>query len=256
VRDQPEPARLSPRCAGCGGEIARGRAFCTACGRATPAGLREVADRSRRELAGVRRSLLALVVTFAGVLGVLIAASAAPADEALRLLLVEGGLFAVGLAAVLAQGGDAWRASLAGPTRARTAALGLVVGLVGYAFSAAWVRLLERALEGGPAPAEASAPPLFLLFATVVVLTALVEEWLCRGVLWQALERHAPHSTTLVLSAFLFALLHLLGGNAWLEVPHRLAFGLLLGLLRARGGSLGPCVIAHGAHNLLAVLLG
>jgi len=255
VRDQPEPARLSARCAGCGGELARGTAFCTGCGRATPAGLREVAERSQRELARARRSVLAIAVAFAGVLAVLIAVSAAQPDAALQLLLVEGGLFAVGLAAVRVQGGNAWRASLAGPTRARTAALGLGVGLVGYAISAVWVLLLQRAYEGGAAPPEASAPPLFLVFATVVVLTSLVEEWLCRGVLWQALERHAPRATTLALSAFLFALLHLLGGAAWLEVPHRFVFGLLLGLLRARGGSLGPCVIAHGTHNLLAVLL-
>ncbi|HVS20160.1 MAG TPA: CPBP family intramembrane glutamic endopeptidase, partial [Planctomycetota bacterium] len=80
-------------------------------------------------------------------------------------------------------------------------------------------------------------------------------EWLCRGVLWQALRRVAPTAVTVALSALLFGLLHALNGGFWLEVPHRFVFGLLLGWLRARSGSLGPCVIAHGANNLLAVLL-
>jgi membrane protease YdiL (CAAX protease family) len=255
VRDQPEPARLSARCAGCGRELAAAAAFCSACGRATHVGLRAVGERARAQTREARRSVLAIVLAFAGVLAVLLAASATRDGSAAAFLVGEGGLFAVGLAAVAVQGGDAWRASLAGPTRASAAALGLLVGLLGVALSSAWVALLEGVLEGGAAAPALSAQALFVVLGVTVVLPALVEEWLCRGVLWQALERHAPRASVVFLSSLLFALLHMLGGWSWLEVPHRFALGLLLGCLRARSGSLGPCVIAHGTHNLLAVLL-
>jgi len=129
------------------------------------------------------------------------------------------------------------------------------VGLLAFALNSAWVLFFERVLGGGASAPAPGAQELFVMLGAMVVLPALVEEWLCRGVLWQALARHAPRSAVVFLTALLFALLHVLGGWSWLEVPHRFATGLLLGLLRARSGSLGPCVIAHGANNLLAVLL-
>ncbi|HVS18930.1 MAG TPA: type II CAAX endopeptidase family protein [Planctomycetota bacterium] len=251
--DQPEPARLSARCAGCGRETARGAAFCAVCGRATPAGLRAVAERSRDESRRASRSVLAIATTFGGVFAVLIASALLAEGPALHFLAREAGLLLVGALGVLAQGGDGWRASLAGATRARTAVLGLVVGLAAFALNLGYALLLAQALGGGE-PLPLPERSLFLEFASVVVLAAFGEEWLCRGVLWQALARVAPSAATVVLSALLFGLLHALNGAFWLEVPHRFAFGLLLGWLRAHSGSLGPCVIAHGTNNLLAVL--
>lgn len=56
-------------------------------------------------------------------------------------------------------------------------------------------------------------------------------------------------STTALLFGFL---LGLNGGGAF-QVPNRLAFGLLLGWLGMRLGSLVPCILAHSLSNSLAV---
>lgn len=256
MHDQPEPARLGSACAGCGRALAPGASFCGGCGRATPIGLRAVGERSRREALRTSRSVLSIAATFTGVLVVLLATLPLIERPSVHFLASEGGLLAVGVLGVLAQGGDAWRASLAGPARAPAALLGLGVGLLAFALNLGYVELLALARPDGVPPPAIERAPLFLEFASVVVLAALGEEWLCRGVLWQALERVAPAAATVVLSALLFGLLHALNGGFLFEVPHRFVFGLLLGALRARTGSLGPCVVAHGTNNLLAVLLG
>jgi membrane protease YdiL (CAAX protease family) len=255
VPDQPQPAGLGAICAGCGRTLAPGAPFCGGCGRATPVGLRGVAERAQRQSRGAARSVLSIAATFAGALAVLLLARPLADRPEAHLLAVEAGLLAVGVLGVLIQGGDAWRASLAGPSRGRTLLAGLGVGLVAFAINSGYVELLQLARPAGETPPPTERAALFFELACLVVLTALGEEWLCRGVLWQALERVAPTTVTVVLSALHFGLLHTLNGGFLFEVPRRFVFGLLLGILRARTGSLGPCMLAHGANNLLAVLI-
>jgi membrane protease YdiL (CAAX protease family) len=189
------------------------------------------------------------------VLAVVLAVQRIGQRPAFAFLTYEVGLLAAGALGVIAQGSGAWRASLAGPSRARALLAGLGVGLVAFALNSGYVELLDLARPADVPRAPIDRPPLFLELAIVVVLAALGEEWLCRGVLWQSLERVAPTAVTVVLSAVLFGFLHALGEGFLFEVPHRFVFGLLLGALRARTGSLGPCILAHGANNLLVVLL-
>ena len=87
------------------------------------------------------------------------------------------------------------------------------------------------------------------------LLPALIEEWMYRGVLWNALRPIAGRSITIVSTAVLFAFLHGLNGGFILELPPRFVMGLLLGWLRARTGSLWPCVLAHFLHNAAATLV-
>ena len=106
--------------------------------------------------------------------------------------------------------------------------------------------------EGEPEVVGEVALPVALLLGCV--LPALVEEWICRGVLFVALLRVTSVRNTIVVSALLFALMH--GLEAYLvSVPHRFVAGLVFGYLRARTGSLVPCVIAHFVNNLLATLV-
>ena len=95
----------------------------------------------------------------------------------------------------------------------------------------------------------------FEAVVAIVVLPALIEEWLCRGVLWTAVRRGASAAATILVTATLFALLHRHGARAAYVVPTQLALGLGLGWLRARTGSLVPCMLAHGAFNASAVWL-
>jgi membrane protease YdiL (CAAX protease family) len=122
--------------------------------------------------------------------------------------------------------------------------------------STGWVLLVRSAAPpAGLAPeAPWAGDPRWLVWLGWAVLPALGEEWLCRGVLWEAARRALGAAGTIALTATLFGFLHALNGGLLLEVPHRLAFGLLLGWLRWRSGSLGPCVLAHLVHNGLAIL--
>lgn len=92
------------------------------------------------------------------------------------------------------------------------------------------------------------------LFA--VVAAPLLEEWLCRGVLWTAASRVTTPRRTIVLTSMLFAVMHGLQGVLFLAFPHRFLGGLALGWLRMKSGSLVPCVIAHATCNLIAVTVG
>ena len=78
---------------------------------------------------------------------------------------------------------------------------------------------------------------------------------MCRGVLWIALRPIVSSAVTIVSTASLFAFLHGLNGGFVLELPHRFVMGLCLGWLRAKTGSLWPCVLAHFLHNGIVTAL-
>lgn len=94
------------------------------------------------------------------------------------------------------------------------------------------------------------------LFA--VVVPPVAEELLFRGSLWAACRRFLPVWITVLVTAALFTVAH-----QWLVYSgHRVTYvyaiagaGLLLGLLRARTGSLAPCMLAHALMNGLPALL-
>lgn len=94
--------------------------------------------------------------------------------------------------------------------------------------------------------------PLALL---VVTLGPLVEELLFRGVLLSALARYTGQGAAIVLSAALFACVHLPDLSfLWYALPNLALLGLVLGWLRVQSGSIWPAVLAHGVNNLLAVI--
>ena len=68
----------------------------------------------------------------------------------------------------------------------------------------------------------------------------MIEEWLCRGVLWAACRRVTGTAGTLFVTAVIFAILHGLNGLSLLEMPHRFVSGLILGWLRWRTRSVVP----------------
>ncbi|MHA6204243.1 CPBP family intramembrane glutamic endopeptidase [Dyella soli] len=94
--------------------------------------------------------------------------------------------------------------------------------------------------------------PLALL---VVSLGPLVEELLFRGVLLSSVARHVGNGWSIVLTAVLFACVHLPDLSfLWYALPNLTLLGLMLGWLRVRSGSIWPAVLAHGMNNLLAVV--
>jgi len=104
--------------------------------------------------------------------------------------------------------------------------------------------------------------PLFTGTASVaamivfaVIVTPLVEELLFRGVLFPVAARSLGTLGGVLLTSGLFGFAHVVtyGLDAYL-IAQTLVAGLYLTWLRARTGSLTPCVAAHAALNLYATL--
>lgn len=94
-----------------------------------------------------------------------------------------------------------------------------------------------------------------------IVLLALAEEMLFRGFLAGWLFRRYGFESGNIFQALIFVAPHMLlllvSLSLWPLLPLQLIAGWLLGWLRERSGSIGPCWLAHALTNLLpAVLFG
>ncbi len=78
------------------------------------------------------------------------------------------------------------------------------------------------------------------------VVAPFTEEYLFRGIILRGLRFRYPAWAAVVLSAFLFMVMHIL---PW-QFPVAFTTGLLLGYLRLRTGSLVPCIFAQAYFNL------
>ncbi len=106
---------------------------------------------------------------------------------------------------------------------------------------------LQKAMEGLVGP---DAPLLVTLFA-IAITPAICEELLCRGVLARALVAPLGRGGAVVVSAILFAGLHL---SAYRFVPTFL-LGVVLATVALRTRSLWTSMIVHAFNNGAVVLL-
>lgn len=113
----------------------------------------------------------------------------------------------------------------------------------------AWRELLEEAL--GPLLRGNSTADLLLLMLGAVVLAAVCEEILFRGIMMQLLARGGRWRSAIFISAVLFAVFHL----DFIGLLPRTLLGIYFGILVWRSGSILPAMLAHGANNLLAFAL-
>lgn len=149
--------------------------------------------------------------------------------------------------------------------------IGLGLGLLGFLVInlglGSLVELLAR-LAGADPPAvqedyqkllrNADTAPFFILMA--VVLAPLAEELFFRGMLFPAFARRMGVWAAILLSALLFAVLHVGTGATGDVAPNAILAGLIfpLGVLLAwiyhRRGTLVTPIIVHAVFNLLAVV--
>jgi membrane protease YdiL (CAAX protease family) len=104
----------------------------------------------------------------------------------------------------------------------------------------AFRRLHEALSPKGPLDAVVSV-------AAVALIPAICEETLVRGIVLPSLLRPAGPAGAIVISAVVFAVIHL---DAYRTV-FTLVLGLAVGLLRVRTGSLVACMVAHAVLNAL-----
>jgi membrane protease YdiL (CAAX protease family) len=164
-------------------------------------------------------------------------------------------LAAIGVAGAAVVGLRSIRETM--PFRPRATDLGwaLAAAAGGAVAGALWIGLFRALGPDGPDPATPE-DPLILRLVAIAVFPAVVEEWLCRGVLWRPLRPLLSPGITILVTAILFAFLHGLGDGYLLEIPHRFVGGLLFGFIRERSGSLSAPMLAHFEHNAFWVLIG
>lgn len=98
---------------------------------------------------------------------------------------------------------------------------------------------------------DAARLPAFLASAfAIAIVVPVTEELLCRGVGFALLERWGD-TVAIAGTALAFALAH----GAVHDLPWVLVTGLGLGYLRARTGSVLPCVVLHMTINGVAVVV-
>lgn len=227
--------------------------FCGRCGRPTTTEKRVRRDVALHGLLQSQRVAYAIATVFVGVIANLLIGwwlceGELTASVVLVIFLLD---VVIGVGALLWLGAGAFKQSLPLATAAKWVGLAIPVGA--GAFVVAWVYVAAvRSLAGagtGP-PEQLDALHVF----AAVILAPLIEEWLCRGVLWTAASRVSSPGRVVVLTAVLFAMMHGLQGF-FLALPHRFLGGLGLGWLRLKSGSILPCIVAHATWNVLAVTL-
>jgi membrane protease YdiL (CAAX protease family)/ribosomal protein L40E len=197
------------------------------------------------------RTVLAILLIYAGTIALLLLG---PDEPFWGEIATYAGITVLGVGAALLLGPRSFGDTF--PIRCawgRSLLLALAVTAVDLVVAWWLVGLLEGEwTPPSPAPTGALVPEELLLS---VALPALTEEWLCRGVLWSAIRRGAGTTATILVTATLFALLHRTGDRAHAVVPLQLLGGLALGWLRARTGSLIPCMLAHAAFNATVIAM-
>ena len=91
---------------------------------------------------------------------------------------------------------------------------------------------------------------MIILIIAVVFVAGFAEEMLFRGFFQGTFERATDVTKAVLISAFVFAVSHF---NPW-WVVEILIFGVLLGVLVWRSGSIFPGVVVHGVNNTLALV--
>jgi membrane protease YdiL (CAAX protease family) len=123
--------------------------------------------------------------------------------------------------------------------------------------------LAISSLQPTPPPDQASSEQMGLIFALIhaqgglplvilciAVAPGICEELLCRGTLLSGLRRGLGPAGAVLISSFLFAVLHL---SPYRFLP-QFAVGVVLALLALRSGSILPGMMVHTLHNAGAVL--
>lgn len=90
---------------------------------------------------------------------------------------------------------------------------------------------------------------LVLMAVNLLVIAPVSEEVVLRGIVFTRVEKTTNAFWPVIVSSFLFGLMHLMAGGAVLVIGAVL-MGLILGVIFAKTKSLWVCIIAHVAANL------
>ncbi len=91
---------------------------------------------------------------------------------------------------------------------------------------------------------------VLVIFISVAVVPAIMEEFVVRGVVLQPLRKFGDKSA-IIISALFFSMLH---GNM-LQIPYTFVGGLILGYLAVKTKSLWPPMVLHFVNNFYSAIV-
>ncbi|QDU64351.1 CAAX amino terminal protease self- immunity [Planctomycetes bacterium Pan216] len=99
--------------------------------------------------------------------------------------------------------------------------------------------------------------PPWLVIGALVLVPAIAEEFFFRGYFYRTLEPRLSAARTILVTAVLFGLFHVVSAQGILveRLFPSLLMGLALGWVRYRTGSIFPPMLLHACHNGLVVFL-
>lgn len=101
---------------------------------------------------------------------------------------------------------------------------------------------LMKSLAGGT---------LWISIVSAVIMAPLCEEWMFRGMILRGLLRKVSPVWAIVISAFLFSLIHL---NPWQGIP-AFILGCVFGYVYLKTGNLWLTILMHATNNAIAVVV-
>lgn len=163
--------------------------------------------------------------------------------------------FLLALALTIARGVGTGRLGFRRPDgMARATLLAFLALGFSIAIEAALNTVLKAGAEQGLVPSEwdSSRVGAFTANAFVVaILAPAVEETIYRGVGFAVVSAHFRPAVTIVVTGMAFGLSH----GLVLGLPVLATFGVVLGWLRWRSGSVYPAILVHALFNAIALLL-
>lgn len=240
---------MTSTCPQCGAAARLHASYCTRCGASlTGAGPPSHTDHAPALPPGTGGGVWMAVSGYFACLAVILVASQLDHDElAPMATVVIGGLGILGMAvtwrsnrALLGWPRIGWRGALA--------SLLACAGILALVFAVAtlWPAIFIDMV----APYHERGASLGRALFDIAVLPAIGEEILFRGVISTALLGTFSARIAVVVSAMLFATIHLTP----LSFLHLTALGLVLGTVRVRSQSIYPCMLLHGLYNGILVL--
>jgi membrane protease YdiL (CAAX protease family) len=214
---------------------------------------------------GLGDAALGLVIGFVAVAIALAIAGVSPDDDLTFGAFVLGqtalwaGLLGVPLWASRRKGTGSLAADFGLDVRWRDARLGIPIGLLSQFIlvplvylPAYWLVDTDDLDRPAREVADTAQGWEYLLLAVVLVVGApIIEELFFRGLVLRSLTRRMGRYWALGGSAIVFGLSHFQA----LQLPALIVVGVVFGLLALRSGRLGPSIWAHGAFNVVLVVI-
>ena len=90
-----------------------------------------------------------------------------------------------------------------------------------------------------------------IIIAAGVIIAAIVEEMLFRGMLQTTMERVTDLNKAIMMTALVFTFIHF---NPWWAIEIMM-LGVLLGVMAWRSGSIVPGIIVHAVNNAISIAM-